>query len=502
MVARVAEARGAFTGNIMTNARTGSALLILILSTALVGEPAFATAAVARAELDGLKLRIEGTATPSRDITVDGVVMAQSDRFGQFRVQREPYTPPADCTVDVNDGSATATVVRLSGCTVTQPGDTSPPTAPTNLTATLTNISATLSWTASTDNVGVAGYQVRRNGTTLAGTITGTSFTDPGLAAGTYTYTVVARDSAGNTSSPSTSASVTVAPAPDPPGDTAPPSVPANFTLALRGSNNTDLAWGVSFDDTAVAGYRVIRNGTILNANQLFLNPFYNDTLLPPGSYTYAVAAVDTSGNMSAWTDSHSVTVEPPPATDTTAPTAPTSPTATVVGTTISVSWGMSYDDTGVAGYRITRNGSVVATTTSASHVDSGLVAGTYTYTIVAFDAAGNTSAQSSSVFATVQAEQGLYFITPTQMPDARVGQAYLGYIVCSDPAGPSTFRFKLVSGTVPGGTRFSGNTLENRPEARVTGTPTSSGTFSFTVEVKDNTGATARRTFTIRVLT
>ncbi len=119
-----------------------------------------------------------------------------------------------------------------------------------------------------------------------------------------------------------------------------------------------------------------------------------------------------------------------------------------------------------------------------------------------AFDAAGNTSAQSTGVTATVQADQGLHFITPAQMPDATLGQAYLGYIVSSDPAGPSTFRFKLVSGSVPPpGTRFSGNTLENRPEARVTGTPSQTGSFSFTVEVKDNTGATARRTFTIRVV-
>ena len=44
--------------------------------------------------------------------------------------------------------------------------------------------------------------------------------------------------------------------------------------------------------------------------------------------------------------------------------------------------------------------------------------------------------------------------------------------------------------------------TRENRPEDRVAGTPTRSGTFSFTVEVRDNTGAKARWTSTINVLT
>ena len=97
---------------------------------------------------------------------------------------------------------------------------------------------------------------------------------------------------------------------------------------------------------------------------------------------------------------------------------------------------------------------------------------------------------------------EGLTFLTPSALPDATAGQAYLAYIVASDPPGPNTFKFRLVSGRVPDGTRFVKNTLENRPEARVTGTPTRSGTYSFTVEVEDNTGATARRTFTIRVLT
>jgi chitodextrinase len=477
-------------------------MLVLVLATLATG-PAFATVTVSRAELNGSKLRIDGGALASRDITVDGVVMARSDGSGQFRIERDPYAPPADCTVDVNDGSATVTSTRLSNCTVTQPpppADTTVPTPPTDLTAALSGDSANLSWGASTDDVGVVGYRVIRNGAALPGTVSGTTFTDAGLPAGTYSYTVVAMDSAGNVSSASNSATVTVAAAEQSPADTTPPTVPTDFTLALRGTNNTELAWSVSTDDTAVAGYKIIRNGTVLQAT--YLNPFYGDTSLAPGTYTYAVAAVDTTGNQSGWTQSLSVTVQPPPENDTTAPTVPTSPHADVVGTTISLGWGMSFDDVGVAGYRITRNGSVLTSTTSAGHLDSGLAAGSYTYTVAALDAAGNTSAESTSVTAVIQADEGLYFITPAAMPDARVGEPYLGYIVSSDPAGPSTFKFKLVSGTVPDGTRFSGNTLENRPEARVAGTPTRSGTFAFTIEVRDNTGAKARRTFTINVLT
>ncbi|WP_214319665.1 glycosyl hydrolase family 8 [Nonomuraea sediminis] len=79
--------------------------------------------------------------------------------------------------------------------------DTTPPTAPGNPQATgTTSSSVSLAWTASTDDVGVTGYEIYR-GATLAGTATGTSFTDTGLAASTaYTYTVKAVDAAGNRS--------------------------------------------------------------------------------------------------------------------------------------------------------------------------------------------------------------------------------------------------------------------------------------------------------------
>ena len=88
--------------------------------------------------------------------------------------------------------------------------DTQRPSAPTALTAQPTSSnSIALSWTGSTDNVGVAGYHVYRNGTKIL-TTTSTSAVNQGLtAATTYSYTVTAYDAAGNESLASTAASAT-----------------------------------------------------------------------------------------------------------------------------------------------------------------------------------------------------------------------------------------------------------------------------------------------------
>ncbi|MET7981752.1 cellulase family glycosylhydrolase [Streptomyces sp. NPDC005281] len=89
-------------------------------------------------------------------------------------------------------------------------GDTTPPSVPTGLGVTgTTSSSVTLSWNASTDAGGVAGYDIYR-GTGMIGQATGTTFTDTGLTAGTrYDYTVRARDTAGNISAASASVSAT-----------------------------------------------------------------------------------------------------------------------------------------------------------------------------------------------------------------------------------------------------------------------------------------------------
>jgi len=112
-----------------------------------------------------------------------------------------------------NSRSNSATTKRPQLVVTTSSGsgdDTTPPTAPTGLSATAASSSQVdLGWNASTDNVGVTGYEVYR-GTTLIKTVTGTSTSDTTVAPSTtYSYSVKAKDAAGNVSPASDPATVT-----------------------------------------------------------------------------------------------------------------------------------------------------------------------------------------------------------------------------------------------------------------------------------------------------
>src|SRR5207248_6346726 len=119
------------------------------------------------------------------------------------------------------------------------PPDTTPPSVPTGLRATAVSSSQiNLSWTASSDNVGVSGYRVFRNGAQIA-TTSATSFTNQGLSPSTtYSYAVAAFDAAGNLSAQSSPANATT---PAPP-DTTPPSVPTGLTASAVSSSQINLS--------------------------------------------------------------------------------------------------------------------------------------------------------------------------------------------------------------------------------------------------------------------
>lgn len=109
----------------------------------------------------------------------------------------------------ISDG-ATVTHSALIGASYSvRPKDTSAPTAPSTLLAVLKRGQVNLSWAASTDNLAVAGYRVWRNGAAIA-TVTGTTWVDLAATTGTYTYSVVAYDVAGNVSPSSPTAVVTI----------------------------------------------------------------------------------------------------------------------------------------------------------------------------------------------------------------------------------------------------------------------------------------------------
>jgi chitodextrinase len=201
--------------------------------------------------------------------------------------------------VDSAGGSSPQTAAVSA--TTPAPPDSTPPTAPTNLSATaVTAAEIDLSWTASTDNVAVAGYKVFRNGTQIA-TTGGTTYADKGLAASTtFSYTVYAYDAAGNVSPASNTASATTL------ADTTPPTAPTNLTATAVSTSQVNLSWTASTDNVGVAGYTVYRNGVSVAT---VATTAYSDTGLQASTgYAYTVAAFDSAGNVSPLSNQASAT--------------------------------------------------------------------------------------------------------------------------------------------------------------------------------------------------
>jgi chitinase len=214
---------------------------------------------------------------------------------------------PSNCTL--NGGSCSA------GGTV----DTTPPTTPGTLSSPAkTTTSISLSWGASTDTggSGLAGYNVYRNGSaTPTAQVTGTTFTDTGLTANTtYTYTVRARDGAGNLSPNSNQISVTTNSSST---DTTPPTTPGTLSSPTKTSSSISLSWGASTDTggSGLAGYNIYRNGSSTpTAQTTGTGTSYTDSgLAASTTYTYRVRARDGAGNLSALSNQISVTTNAPP---------------------------------------------------------------------------------------------------------------------------------------------------------------------------------------------
>ena len=288
--------------------------------------------------------------------------------------------------------------------------DTEAPTAPTNVTTTdITTTTAKVTWTAPTDNVGVAGYNVYVNdsetpvnGETL---VTGTEYELKDLTAGTgYTVTVKAVDAAGNVSDGAAHTFTTNNAA-----DTEAPSAPTNVVVTDVTTTTAKVTWSEAKDNVGVVGYNVYLNEAKVNETLITTTEYDLTALTEETNYSVKVTAVDAAENESG--RSEAATFTTPKTQDTEAPSVPAGVTASdVTQTGAKITWTAATDNVGVAGYNVYLGESRVNTSpvTVTEYELSGLTANTeYTVTVSAVDAAGNESARSdAATFTTLEAEE------------------------------------------------------------------------------------------------
>lgn len=278
-----------------------------------------------------------------------------------------------------------------SSATLTTP-DTAAPSAPG--TPTFSNVamtSAIASWSPATDNVAVTGYEYQLNSGSWQSLGDVSSVGLSGLSpATTYTFRVRARDEASNVGAVSSANFATI--------DTAPPSPPGGLTASAPSSTTVNLTWVASADNVGVIGYRIFRNGSQIGTSTS--SSYTDNTTSGSTTYSYTASARDAAGNESS--QGNAVSIRTP---DTIAPGIPNGLTAAAVSSTqVNLSWSGSTDSggSGLAGYRIYRNGSHINNTSATSYSDTAAAAGTsYSYTIAAYDNAGNVSGNSNTASVT-----------------------------------------------------------------------------------------------------
>ncbi|QQR78684.1 MAG: VCBS repeat-containing protein [Candidatus Moraniibacteriota bacterium] len=202
-----------------------------------------------------------------------------------------------------NENTATVTVT-------VQNTDTVVPSMPTNLLSTaVSTTQINLAWNASTDNVGVTGYRIWRNGVSVA-TTTVLSYQDTGLTPSTaYTYAVSAFDAAGNESALSATASATTLT----PDTTAP--VISAITAAAITTTGATITWTTNeAADTQVEYGATTSYGQSTTLNTAMLTSHsQNLSGLSPGTlYHYRVKSRDAAGNLAVSGDMTLTTTSAP----------------------------------------------------------------------------------------------------------------------------------------------------------------------------------------------
>ena len=241
---------------------------------------------------------------------------------------------------------------------------TSAPAAPGDLSISVSGDSVSLSWSEVSE---ASGYKVYRDGSLLQSVST-TSFSESGLTYGTYLYEVTSVNDSGESAN-KTSASVDV--------HEAAPVAPTDLSASVS-ADSVSLSWS---EVSGADSYKVYRDSSLLQS--VSTNSF-SDTKLDDADYLYEVASVNNYGESKA---SVSATVNNVP------PEAPTNLSATVNGDSIELSWDEVADATS---YKVYRNGSLMASPTTNSYIDTVNADGTYSYEVSSVDDAGESNSKAN----------------------------------------------------------------------------------------------------------
>ena len=382
-------------------------------------------------------------------------------------------------TVKAKDAAGNVSVASntINVTTLAVPVDTTAPTAATLSASGTTSNTTSLAWSGATDNVGVTGYDVYQNGVFKANVST-TTYAVTGLtAATTYSFYVIAKDTAGNVSPSSNTVNVT--------------TLTVSITYCTsQGTSTADERIGkvvfgtISNTSTGTASYEnftaISTNATRGTTYTISVTPTWTGTVYSEGYAVfidYNQNGVFTDAGETVWTKATSTTTPatgtftiPATATlgttrmrvsmkyngvptscetfsygqvedytvniqagvaDTTAPTAATLSASGTTTSSTNLSWSGATDNVGVTGYDVYQNGVFKASVATTTYAVTGLSsATTYTFYVKAKDAAGNVSTASNTVSVTTSSTSLTYCTSQgNSTSDERIGKIVFGTI-------------------------------------------------------------------------
>ena len=307
-------------------------------------------------------------------------------------------TPETTYQIVVEAVDEAGNIARARAVEVVTLEDTEAPDAPTNVKASeITETSAKITWTASTDNIKVAGYNIYVDDVQVnRDLVTGTEYTLTDLKAGsTYKVVVEAVDTSNNTQKSEAGTVKTV--------DTTSPSVPSEVTVGNITHNSAEVTWQESTDNVGVSGYNIYRNDKKVNGETVKELKYELTGLEADTEYRVMVEAVDEAGNKAESREETFTTLEAP---DEEGPSAPTNVTASdVTETSVKITWTASTDNVEVAGYNIYVDGAKVneSLVTATEYMLTDLKAGTeYKVVVEAVDTSNNTQKSEAATVETV----------------------------------------------------------------------------------------------------